>query len=186
MDPNRNPNDPRRMGSNPPPPSPPPQYPPSYGEPRAEEAHERIDDMESSMTPSSGNGDSGNGRRDDVPEGQRRVMTDDDIEIITGGEDLGVYRARRRFGGFDLGASIAGLMAGVGLMAVLAGIAGGVGTVGYQYDAPANADTVTTGGFIAGLAIIVLSFLFAGWVAGRSARYDGGRNGVITAVLSWC
>ena len=35
---------------------------------------------------------------------------------------------------------------------------------------------------IAGLATLLVAFLVGGWVAGRIARYDGGRNGVLTAV----
>jgi len=41
---------------------------------------------------------------------------------------------------------------------------------------------VTIGGFVAGLLTLALAFLFGGWVAGRMARYDGGRNGLLVVV----
>ena len=39
------------------------------------------------------------------------------------------------------------------------------------------------GGLAAGLGVLLVSFLIGGWVAGRMARYDGVRNGILTAVL---
>jgi len=147
---------------------------------RAEEAHGRIDDLPRRDRQDSPSAMPAGGTRTDD---DRVIMTNDDIQVITGGEDLGIFRARHRFGGFDLMASIAGLLAGIGMMAVLAGLAGGVGTVGYQLDVERGAEELSTGGFIAGAVIVVLSFLVAGWVAGRASRYDGGRNGAITSCL---
>jgi hypothetical protein len=115
--------------------------------------------------------------------GDRAVVTEDDIEVMTGGEDLGVYRARRRFGGFDLGAVLAGLLAAVGMTALLGGLAGAIGTVGYQMDVQRDREAMSAGGFITGLVVLVLSFLVGGWVAGRVARYDGGVNGFASAVF---
>jgi hypothetical protein len=112
----------------------------------------------------------------------RTVVTEDDIAIMTGGEDLGIYRAHRRFGGFDAGAAIAGLLAATGTTAVLGGIAGAIGTIGYQLDT-GSTDTLSTSGFVAGLVVLVVSFLFGGWVAGRVARYDGGINGLVASGL---
>src|SRR6185295_6321856 len=54
--------------------------------------------------------------RDDTGEtDDRAVLTERDVRVMTRGQDLGVYRARRRFGGFDAGSAIAGLLAAVGL-----------------------------------------------------------------------
>jgi branched-chain amino acid transport system permease protein len=38
------------------------------------------------------------------------------------------------------------------------------------------------GGLAAGLAVLFLSFVVGGWAAGRIARYDGLKNGVMTGV----
>ena len=113
----------------------------------------------------------------------RAVVTEDDIEVLTGGEDLGMYRAHRRYGGFDAGAALAGLLAATGMTALLGGIAGAIGTIGYQLDTDASTDTMSTGGFVAGLVVLLLSFLVGGWVAGRVARYEGGLNGLVAAGL---
>jgi hypothetical protein len=113
----------------------------------------------------------------------RPVLTERDVRVMTRGQDLGVYRARRRFGGFDAGAAIAGLLAAVGLAALVGGIAGAIGTIGYQLDVQRDEQTLSTGGFLAGLAVLLVAFLVGGWVAGRSARYDGGRNGLASAIL---
>jgi hypothetical protein len=126
-------------------------------------------------------------RRRDRPERTGRdeprpVVTDQDIRVLTKGEDFGVYRAHRRFGGIDAGAAISGLLAATGMAALLGALAGAVGTIGYQLDAPSDAEAVTVGSFIAGLVVLVLSFLVGGWVAGRVARYDGGINGLVTAI----
>ena len=131
----------------------------------------------------------GDDTRDETPAGDevvgatsRAVVTEDDIEVLTKGEDLGIYRAHRRYGGFDAGAALAGLLSATGMTAVLGGIAGAIGTIGYQLET-GDTDTLSTTGFVAGLVVLVLSFLFGGWVAGRVARYDGGLNGLIAAGL---
>jgi len=117
-----------------------------------------------------------------VAPASRAVVTEDDIEVMTGGEDLGIYRAHRRFGGFDAGAAVAGLLAATGMTALLGGIAGAIGTIGYQMDT-GTTETLSTTGFVAGLVVLVVSFLFGGWVAGRVARYDGGLNGLVASGL---
>ena len=95
--------------------------------------------------------------------------------------DVGVVEARRRFGGIDIPATLAGMAAALGTAVVVAGVLAGAGTVGYQSGLD-GADELSVAGLAAGLATLVLAFLVGGWVAGRMARYDGGRNGVVTAV----
>jgi hypothetical protein len=119
----------------------------------------------------------------EVPAESRSLVTEHDIEVLTRGQDLGIFRARRRFGGFDAGASVAGLLAATGMTALLGGMAGAVGTIGYQLDTASSTETLSTTGFVTGLVVLVLSFLFGGWVAGRVARYDGGLNGLVAAGL---
>jgi hypothetical protein len=99
---------------------------------------------------------------------------------VTG--DVGVEEARARFGGIDLPATIAGALAALGTAVLLAGILAGAGTYGYQLGLDDAEEKLTAGGLIGGLATLFIAFLVGGWVAGRVARYDGGRNGVLTAV----
>ena len=97
-------------------------------------------------------------------------------------EDYGVVEAHRRFGGIDFPAAFAGMLAALGLTVLLAGIASAAGSYGY-YERGTDTTDLTVGGVVAGFAVLLVSFLFGGWVAGRMARYDGMRNGILTAVL---
>lgn len=104
---------------------------------------------------------------------------DDYDETVTPATAVGM--ARRRFGGFDLPAVFAGMLAALGLTVLLAGLAGAAGSIGYQRGA--TADDLSTSGLITGMVVLLLSFFVGGWVAGRMARYDGGLNGVSCGVL---
>ena len=102
------------------------------------------------------------------------------VTDVTG--DVGVEEARSRFGGIDIPATLAGALAALGTAALLAGVLAGAGTVGYQMGRDNSTEELTTGGLIGGLATLFVAFLVGGWVAGRVARYDGGRNGLLTAL----
>jgi hypothetical protein len=82
---------------------------------------------------------------------------------------------RERFGGFSWGADLFGWLAAAGLAAILAGIvaAGGV-ALGLT---KGSAATITVGGAIALLAVLFVSYVAGGYVAGRMARFDGIRQG---------
>ena len=95
--------------------------------------------------------------------------------------DAGVTEAHRRFGGIDVPATLAGTVAALGTAVLVAGILAGAGTVGYQKGL-AGTEELSLGSLVAGLATLLVAFLVGGWVAGRIARYDGGRNGVLTAI----
>jgi hypothetical protein len=92
-----------------------------------------------------------------------------------------IAEAHNRFGGMDLPAALAGLLAAVGLAVLLSGIASAAGSYGYQRGT--DTTDLSIGGLAAGLGVLLVSFLIGGWVAGRMARYDGVRNGLMTAVL---
>ncbi|GAC1315047.1 MAG: hypothetical protein NVSMB16_11810 [Acidimicrobiales bacterium] len=98
---------------------------------------------------------------------------------MTGGE--AIASAHRRFGGLDTGATIAGAFSALGLTVLLGGVLAGAGRVVYV-NGLRDAPTATAGSVVAGLAVLLVAFLVGGWVAGRMARYDGGRNGMVTAV----
>jgi MFS family permease len=113
------------------------------------------------------------GRPDPAPSGVR--VTD-----VSG--DIGVEAARSRFGGVDIPATLAGALAALGTAVLLAGIGAAAGSFGYQMGLDDAPEDLTIAGLIAGLATLILAFLVGGWVAGRVARYDGGRNGLVTAL----
>lgn len=100
-------------------------------------------------------------------------------EVAT--DATGVAAARSRFGGFDLPAGLAGMLAALGLTVLLAGLAGAAGTIGYQRGT--SAEDLSNGGLITGMAVLLVAFFIGGWVAGRMSRYDGVLNGLLTALL---
>ena len=107
---------------------------------------------------------------------------DEHIRIDDEGNAVRVIDTRHRYGGFDAGASIAGALAALGVTVLLGGILGGVGTIGYQMDLERGTDELSAAGLAGGLVTLLVAFLIGGWVAGRIGRYDGGRNGLMTAV----
>jgi hypothetical protein len=88
---------------------------------------------------------------------------------------------RSRFGGLDLPAALAGTMAALGTLALL----GAIATSWFNaYDQELTRDDViSTTGMAVGLGIVVVSALFGGWVTGRSSRYEGAGNGLVTGLL---
>jgi len=112
----------------------------------------------------------------------RALPTDRHIRMGDDGRAVEVVDVRQRFGGIDIGASVAGALAALGVTVLLGGVAGSIGTVGYQLDAERGTDALSAGGLVTGLVVLLAAFLIGGWVAGRMARYDGGKNGLLTAV----
>ena len=119
---------------------------------------------------------------DHINEPGRRAAAPADVRVTDVTGDVGVEAARSRFGGIDIPATIAGALAALGTAVLLAGIGAGAGTYGYQLGLDNATEDLTLAGLIAGLAALGLAFLIGGWVAGRVARYDGGQNGVVTAL----
>ena len=112
----------------------------------------------------------------------RRAAAPAGVRVTRAGDDVGVQEARSRFGGVDIPATVAGALAALGTAVLLAGVLAGVGSYGYQLGRDNVADELSLGGLIGGLLTLLVAFLVGGWVAGRVARYDGGRNGLLTAV----
>ena len=88
---------------------------------------------------------------------------------------------RSRFGGLDLPAALAGTMAALGALALL----GAIATSWFNaYDQELTRDDVVSmSGLAIGLGIVIVSSLFGGWVTGRSSRYEGAGNGLVTGLL---
>lgn len=102
---------------------------------------------------------------------RRKVMTD----------ETGVMAARRRFGGLDLPAALAGMLATFGLITLLGAATAFV--VAVRHDNGVARNTLWNAGWITAVAVVGLSMVVGGWVAGRMARYDGIANGWLSALL---
>ena len=90
---------------------------------------------------------------------------------------------RERFGGADGTAIFFGWISALGLAALLLAVVGAAGTrLGYATgvstgDAQSNAGTIGIVGAAILVAILLLAYYAGGYVAGRMARFDGGRQG---------
>jgi hypothetical protein len=95
----------------------------------------------------------------------------------------GIHAARERFGGVDIPASLVGMLTALSTVLILAGLVGAAfGVVGYQTGLEENAQDLSIGSLIGGVAILFVAYLIGGWAAGRIARYDGARNGFATGI----
>src|SRR4051812_5942463 len=92
-------------------------------------------------------------------------------------------RQRERFGGADGTAIFFGWLSALGLAALLLAVVGAAGTrLGLAQnvstnDATNNAGTIGIVGAAILVAILLLAYYAGGYVAGRMARFDGGRQG---------
>ncbi|MCW2680982.1 MAG: hypothetical protein JWM62_2383 [Frankiales bacterium] len=107
------------------------------------------------------------------------VVHGSDITVGRAHSELPLGEARSRFGGVDVPAVIGGALAGLGTAALLGGIASAIGLETGQGDAEALA----LAGLATALVVVALSALLGGWVAGRAARFDGARNGLLAGLL---
>ena len=97
--------------------------------------------------------------------------------------DPAVREARGQFGGLDIPATLVGTLTALAALLLLAGLIGAaIGAVGYQAGLKGNVEDISIASLVGGLVALFLAFLLGGWAAGRMARYDGGRNGLMTAV----
>jgi hypothetical protein len=95
-----------------------------------------------------------------------------------------IAAARDRFGGIDLPAGLVGMLTAIAVLVLLGGIVGAaIGAIGYQTGLSGdNVDDISLASLIGGLVVLAIAYLVGGWTAGRIARYDGARNGLMTAV----
>lgn len=101
--------------------------------------------------------------------------------------DSGRDVARERFGGMHVGAQLVGMLTALALTVLLGGIvAAAAGSIAFETGIDerlnATAAEVSIGSVVAGIVVLAIAFLIGGWAAGRMSRYDGGRNGLMTAV----
>ena len=122
------------------------------------------------------------GHRDQARGLHERETVAPGVRVSDANGDVGVAEARHRFGGVDIPATLAGMLAALGTAVLLGGLLSGAGAFGYQLGLKDAATKLSLGGLIGGLATLLLAFLIGGWVAGRVARYNGGLNGLLTAL----
>jgi hypothetical protein len=116
---------------------------------------------------------------------RRRVVSErhPDVHDRVDVAESGIEAARSQFGGLDLAASLTGMLVAIAMILILGGlIAAAVGTIAFEGGIAATDENITIGSLIAGLVTLFVAFLVGGWAAGRMARYDGGVNGLMTAV----
>ena len=98
--------------------------------------------------------------------------------------DLGPIR--ERFGGIDTPAALGGFLAILGAVALLSSlIAAGAGGLAFQMNAidiEGNLQEIEVAGMLLAAAVVFVSAVVGGWVAGRMARFDGVMNGVGAAL----
>jgi CBS domain containing-hemolysin-like protein len=106
-----------------------------------------------------------------------------DVSVRDARRDPGVRAARQTFGGLDLPATLVGTLTALAVLILLGGLVGAaIGAVGYQTGVKGAAEEISIASLIGGLIVLFIAFLVGGWAAGRMARYDGARNGLVTAV----
>lgn len=103
--------------------------------------------------------------------------------------DEGIAAAHDRFGGIDIPASLVGMLTALATLALLSGLIGAaLGAIGYQKGldtddvTAANVTEISIAGLIGGIVVLFLAYVIGGWAAGRIARYDGVRNGVMAGI----
>jgi MFS family permease len=123
-------------------------------------------------------------RREETEVRREDTETSRDDPVVQRDPNTGIAAARDRFGGIDIPATLIGMLVAIALLVILGGIAAGaVSAFGYQTGIEeGRTEDVTVGGMIAGIVVLLLSFLVGGWTAGRMARYDGVKNGVMVVV----
>ena len=106
-----------------------------------------------------------------------------DVSAREARRDPAVRAARERFGGLDWPATLVGTLTAIAVLVLLGGLIGAaIGLIGYQTGLKDAAEDISIASLVGGLITLFVAFLIGGWAAGRMARYDGVRNGLMTAV----
>lgn len=110
------------------------------------------------------------------------VVHGSDIRVERAHAELPLAEARSRYGGIDVPAILAGALAGLGTAALLAALLTAAGSQVARIGAVGDGE-LAIGGLVTAVLVLAVSGLIGGWVAGRVARFDGVRNGLLTGVV---
>ena len=114
--------------------------------------------------------------------GERELRTRN-VSLSEARRSPAVRAARERYGGLDIPATLVGMLTALAVLLLLGGLIGAaVGAIGYQTGLKGDVEDISLASLIGGLVTLFIAFLVGGWAAGRMARYDGGKNGLMTAV----
>jgi hypothetical protein len=115
----------------------------------------------------------------------RRVIDEPSREVPT--VQVAPVPVRERFGGSKLGAAFFGWLVAIGMTVLLTGVVAlVVAAMGRNVaSVPFLADAATVGltGMGTAVAVLAIAYFFGGYVAGRLARFDGARNGLLAWLL---
>jgi hypothetical protein len=116
-----------------------------------------------------------------------KVVRDPDPDIGRRRRAVGEAQLRERFGGRKIGAAFFGWLVAVGMTVMLSTIAAAVGlavtdSMGLHPGGVDAAPVGLTGGVVL-LVVLGVSYFTGGYVAGRLARFDGTRNGVLAWIV---
>ncbi|HZB22869.1 MAG TPA: hypothetical protein VE444_03405 [Gaiellaceae bacterium] len=120
--------------------------------------------------------------RVEFEERRRDLNTVDTVDTVEPVHPIAA--TRDRFGGVDFPASLVGMLTALAMVVLLGGLVGAaIGAIGYQTGLSGdNVEDISIASLVGGLVVLFVSYLVGGWTAGRIARYDGARNGLMTAV----
>ena len=114
---------------------------------------------------------------------QTHISRDSDYRTDS---DRHLSGVRERFGKADIVASILGMLTALGMLvflgALIAAVAAGFEIQTNLVNETGSLDDFEIGGAIAAAGVVFVSFLVGGIAAGRISRYDGGMNGLGTAL----
>ena len=115
---------------------------------------------------------------------ERDVVVDDRPAAYATPAAHPIEATRDRFGGIDIPASLVGMLTALSMVVLLGGLVGAaIGAVGYQTGIDSTTvDDISIASWIGGVAVLFVSYLVGGWAAGRIARYDGARNGLMAGI----
>jgi hypothetical protein len=116
-----------------------------------------------------------------------KVVRDPDPDIGRRRRAVGQAQLRERFGGRKVGAAFFGWLVAVGMTVMLTTIAAAVGLAVTDamglHPGGVDAEPVGLTGAVVLLVVLAVSYFTGGYVAGRLARFDGARNGVLAWVV---